>query len=458
MLRMRPMAHDPTMMLRAGPGTAVPWVRWLVGSACVITVLALWIGGRLLVHELAWFDEQSSGQFWMRNGVALVAMFSIAIAVLPGCGLSRFLQAAIALPFLHAGLVVIGWLVWQHELPLLSNMSDGRAFAAWFPFAEVTLTAIPTMALLAGLIARRGKHEWAHAFTMLSLSMLLLVGLWMPIALGFCQAPNDTWITDYAVEGYRSYTNSLLPHPIQVTLFVVVPPAVFAIIYTMLAVRRASWVRERRKGFVVGLSLLLIVATLFRMGAPARPMVLYSNFVPLLLVGLLVCVSALLMLALSMLAHGYGLRRRFASRERIVGVVHADGNEPVFGIEIPSWLRGPRLLQRSFMISTSAGPIPVTGAQLVAPLPTMTTLLGRDESLGLIHPGDTVIVAGQTQDEGGPFRSSSAPLAGSLYVAPANVERAGFVSAALAMWRPCVAYLLIVTAVALPGLAALLAG
>jgi hypothetical protein len=67
-----------------------------------------------------------------------------------------------------------------------------------------------------------------------------------------------------------------------------------------------------------------------------------------------------------------------------------------------------------------------------------------------------VVVAGQTKDEGGPFRSSSAPLAGSLYVAPADVERAGFVSAALAMWRPCVAYLLIVTAVALPGLAALL--
>jgi hypothetical protein len=451
------MADDPAMMLRAGPGSVAPWVRWLVGSACVITVLALWVGGRLLVHELAWFDEQSQGQFWMRNGVALMAMFAIALAMLPGSRLSRFIQAAIAMPFLHAGLVVVGWLVWQHELPMLSNMSDGRAFASWFPFSTVVLVAIPATALVAAVIARRRKSEWPHAFTMLSLSLLLLVGLWMPIALGlFGQSEYDTWITNQEAAAWNRYAEMLLPHPMRMTMLVVIPPAVLAIAYTTLAVRRPNWVRDHRKGLITATCVLLGVAFLFRLGAPARPMVLYSNFVPLLLVGVLVAVSALFVLALSMLVRGYGLRRRFASRERIVGVVHADGTEPVFGLEIPSWLRGPRLLQRAFSISTSHGPIPVTGAELIAPLPVSTTLLGRDENLGLIHPGDTVIVAGQTQDEGGPFRSSSAPLAGSLYVAPADVERAGLVSAGLAMWRPCVAYLLIATAVALPGLAAVL--
>ncbi|HUS27394.1 MAG TPA: hypothetical protein VMZ53_02765 [Kofleriaceae bacterium] len=455
------MTDDPAMMLRAaGPGSVATWVRWLVASACVVTVLALLIGGNLLVRELAWFDEQSQGQFWMRRGIAYLAMFAIIGCLLPGSRLSRFLHAAIVLPILHAVLVVIGWNLWQHELPMLSNMSDGRAFAAWFPFSKVALIAIPSTALVAGVIARRRKAEWAHAFTMLSLSMLLLVGLWMPIALGLWgNAPGDTWVTDPVVEDYRvSYFKTLLPHPLEMTLLIVIPPIVAGIAYTTLSLRRSAWVRAHRKGFIIATSILLGLAILFRMGAAASPMVLYSNFVPLLLVGVLVAVSALVALAFSMLMRGYRLRRRFISQERMVGVVVADSKEPIFGFEIPSWLRGPRLVQRTFAISTSQGTIPVTGAELVAPLPTGTTLLGRDETLGLIHPGDTVIIAGQTEDAGGPFRSTTAPLAGSLYVAPADVERAGLVSAALAMWRPCVAYLLIVTAVALPGLAALLSG
>jgi len=455
---MKLMADDPAMLLRSGPGTVVSWVRWLVASACIVTILALWVGGRLLVHELAWVDEQSQGQFWLRHGVAYIALLAIMIAVLPGSQLSRYIQAAIALPILHAGLVVIGWLVWKHEMPMLSNMSDGRAFAAWFPFEKVTLIAIPGTAMLAALIARRRKGEWAHAFTMLSLSLLVLVGLWMPIALEvFAQTPNDTWVTDPIAEASRlPYAQALLPHPIAMTLLIVIPPAIVALAYTLLALRRSAWMRAHRMHVVVAMCILLSVALIARMNSQARPMVLYSNFVPLLLVGVLVSVTALVVLALSMLARGYGLRRRFTARERIVGVVQADGSDPVFGIEIPSWLRGPRLLQRPFAILTSQGPIPVTGAELVAPLPASTTLVAGDEALGLIHPGDTVVVAGQTRDADGPFRSSSAPLAGSLYVAPADVERAGIASAALAMWRPCVAYLLIVTVVALPGLAALL--
>lgn len=450
---MKLMADDPAMMLRAGPGTVVPWVRWLIASACVITVAALAIGGRLLIHELAWFDGESMGEWWLRDGVAYFAAIAIISCVVPGSKLSRFVHAAIALPIIHAAVVWIGWFTWQHELPTLSSVSDGRAFASWVPFAEVALVAIPATAFVAWLIARRRKGEWPHAFVMLALAQLLLVGLWMPIALQmFGRSPEDFWVT---TEYWRS-GDSLLPHPFRMAFAVTVPALVVAIIYTLLAVRRAGWLRAHRKGVVIGTCVLLAIAMLARMNAEARPMVLYSNFVPLLLVGVLVAVSALLALAVSMLVRGYRLRRKFAARERMVGVVVADTSEPVFGLEIPSWLRGPRMHQRPFAIATATGPIPVTGAELVAPLPATTTLLGRDEVLGLIHPGDTVVVAGQTQDEAGPFRTSSAPLAGALYVAPADVERAGLASAVLAMWRPCVAYLLIVTAVALPGLAALL--
>jgi hypothetical protein len=146
----------------------------------------------------------------------------------------------------------------------------------------------------------------------------------------------------------------------------------------------------------------------------------------------------------------------FVARERMVGVVDRADAGPVIALEIASWLRAPRIIQRPFSIATSAGTIPVSGAELVAPLPPATTLLARGETLGVIHGGDAVVVAGQARDAGGPFRSSAAPLSGELWIAPADVERAGFTSMTLAMWRPAVGYLLIVTAVALPGLAALL--
>jgi hypothetical protein len=352
---MKLMADDPAMMLRSGPGTVVSWVRWLVASACIITVLALWIGGKLLVRELAWVDEDSQGQFWLRNGVAYLAIFAIALAIIPSSRLSRFIHAAIALPILHAGLVVVGWLVWKHQLPMLSNMSDGRALAAWFPFATVALIAIPATAIVAGVIARRRAGEWPHAFAMLSLSMLLLVGLWMPIALSIF-ASGDAWVTDPTSEHWRlPYDPILLAHPVRMSLAILIPPVLVATTYTALAMRRPGWLRAHRTHVVVAVSILLSAALIARMNAQARPMVLYSNFVSFLLVGVLVAVAALLVLALSMLVRGYRLRHRFASRERIVGVVHADGGEPVFGVELPSWLRGPRLLQRPFAIATAAG-------------------------------------------------------------------------------------------------------
>jgi len=56
------------------------------------------------------------------------------------------------------------------------------------------------------------------------------------------------------------------------------------------------------------------------------------------------------------------------------------------------------------------------------------------------------------------WRSRASPIADAMYVAPTSFDRVGFASAALVMWRPCVAYLLIVSAIALPALAALTAG
>jgi hypothetical protein len=53
-----------------------------------------------------------------------------------------------------------------------------------------------------------------------------------------------------------------------------------------------------------------------------------------------------------------------------------------------------------------------------------------------------------------PFRKTAMLLAGprGLIVSPASLASSGTTSAILAMWRPCMAYLAVVVAIALPAL------
>jgi hypothetical protein len=444
---MKTMDVDPAMMLRAGPGTLTSWVRWVIALASIVTVVAIAVGGKLVAHELSWWYARQSDLFWIREGVAYIAAGAIIASLLPASKLSRFVRAGVLLPLVQAGLVAVAWYVWTAALPHLADTSDGRAFAAGFPLIKVTIAIIPVLLAISIAAARRRSGEWVHGFATFALAELLLVGLWMPIACAITSTGPDEW-WDASVP--------LLPHPVQTTMLIVALPTMVAAVYTTLSLRRPGWAQTHRSLIIKLLALVLAISALTRMTANPRAMVLYSNYVPLLLVAMLAAVTALVVLAVVTLVRGYRARRRFAARERIVGVIEADSRDPVIGIQIASWLRGPRIVQRPFAISTSKGMIPVSGAELVAPLPASTTLLNADETLGIIHPGETVIVAGHLADAGDPFRTSAAPLSGALYVAPADVERAGFASAALAMWRPCVAYLLIVTTVALPGLAALL--
>jgi hypothetical protein len=431
---MNPMKLDPVMMLRAGPGTLPTWSRWTIGIASIITVVAIALGGSLLTGELAWEQHTS---FWLGRGVAEVAGIAIVCCFVPPAKLSRFLRLAVLLPVIHGCLLVFGWEVWASAASHLSTHSDGQALAAWFPFWQTTALTFMVVVAISVLVARR--REWLQALTTLTLSTLLLVGLWMPMVAAM--TGNDGWWIG---------SSRLLPHPLRAAFFVAVPPLVAASVFTFVSLRRPI---ESAKTVVL---VLLAVAILCRIDTSAAAMVVYANFVPILLVAVLLAVGSLVVFAIVTMARSIAARRRFVARERMVGVVDRADAGPVIALEIASWLRAPRVVQRSFSIATSAGAIPVSGAELVAPLPAATTLLSRGETLGIIHGGDAVVVAGHARDSGNPFRSSAAPLSGELWIAPADVERAGLTSMTLAMWRPAVAYLLIVTAVALPGLAALL--
>jgi hypothetical protein len=82
------------------------------------------------------------------------------------------------------------------------------------------------------------------------------------------------------------------------------------------------------------------------------------------------------------------------------------------------------------------------------------------EAVAVLRRGDRVVVGGLVVPEADhPFRSSSALVPGPAGVVVRRHDDPGdgFTTAALVVWRPCVAFLAIMTAVAIPGLVAVLA-
>jgi hypothetical protein len=230
-----------------------------------------------------------------------------------------------------------------------------------------------------------------------------------------------------------------------------------AIVFTAVALRVPRALQRGAGAVAWALGVLLVVSLAVRAGGTARELLLYSNFFPVLLTAAVVAILALLALGAVTWLRMERLHRTFATLDRRTGTIVDDDDEPAIGLEITSWLCGPRVVQRPFTVRTKLGTSPVWGAHLVAPIPAVTTQLRVGEQIAVLEPGHEVELAGERDAAGDPFRTSAVPIADALYVAPAASDRGGVISAALVMWRPCVAYLLIVSAIALPALAGMAA-
>jgi hypothetical protein len=203
---------------------------------------------------------------------------------------------------------------------------------------------------------------------------------------------------------------------------------------------------------------LLATALVMRADAPAAARVVYANFIHVLLGGMSVACAGLAGVGAAMYLRARRTRRRF-ERDVVDGVVTLDGDdEPIVGVlEIAGWLRGPRPLVRPFVLATASGDVPVHGARLAAPIDPSTTALRVGESLPIIRSGDRIAMIGHRRaDAAGPFRTQATLIAGDdVVIAPHALPHFGFTDIALALWRPSIAYLVILVAVAMPALAAL---
>ncbi|HEX7703507.1 MAG TPA: hypothetical protein VF403_22360 [Kofleriaceae bacterium] len=435
-------------------GTLRPVVRLALVLACVATVVLPYAGSRVLWMQGG--DDCGIQQSLFENGLATLAVLLVVCFAWPKFSLSRYVRLAVMLPIVHLLLVAVAWPAWLEIAPKIESVERWYYLAQEIPLSAIVIGELVVVAGAAWLIAgRRRDTAWSHAFVMISLVELLFLGLWLPIV---------SWATchgSWRVENDPSYA---MDHAARLTTLVIVPPLVAAIGYAFYAIRWPEKARTQRTEQIGALVMLLLVAIGLRADAPPAARVVYANFIHLLLGAQIVATAGPLLLGLGIWLRGKAIRRRLATDVgAITGVVISEDKEPVVAcFEITSWLRPPRPLVRSFSVATPGGVVPIHGARLVAPLDPSTTALSVGESYAALRAGDRITISstrsGGADDRFGPFRKTAAPIVGAdPVVAPFGVPQLTFSDLALSLWRPAVAYLVILVAVAIPALAALIA-
>lgn len=441
--------HD---LSRPRDGEVDRWVRWAVTFGCLVTFLiAVTVPRVVAPHgEDTMFDG-----FWFKNGLALGTGLVIAFGWLPFGPVSRSVRLAIVLPLLHLAVMTTAWIGWTVLASRMKTAAEVMPMLEAVPLGWVFVGVAASIAIAGCWIGRRRRGETIHAIVMISLVALLLLGVWLPLASSAITTHPDgdmiTW-----TDSLRDWDNlrAELAAPARLVAIVLVPPLLLAIAYTLVAIRRRHWIAGLRPWLITALAIAWALAIDRRHDASDHAAIVYSNFAPWLVATAVAAVGAIA--ALSVVTWLGARRQRAGTWQQHTGRVAGERGELIAGFEITSWLRGPRAITSACEIATVRGTLPVpAGAQLIAPLPLSSTLLRTGERVAIIRGGDEVCIGGYEQHvTGQPFRDSGAPIPSEhgLVIGPAS--QAGFGQLALVAWRPCVAYLLILVAVAIPALVA----
>ena len=418
-------------------------VCWLVALGCVLTLAVAAMGPRWFWSSYGDYRVHVN-RFWIENGLVLLtgAVLVVGLALR---GTSAALRLALALPLAHVAAIVTAWAGWNALSPRLGDAHDAGPIVAAMPMGATTLGAI-AVCLVAGRLASR-RRDWVHGTTVFALGWLLAVGLWLPLA--------ANW---YCRElGWMTFEELGALHPFRIAAFVLVPPAAAALAYTLVLMRAPALTRKLHGALSMALPVVLIAALVSRAQPPEVALTMYGNFVHVLLALTIAVIAMFAVLALGLLARARRARSLLAAPRR--GTVICDGT--AIALELTSWLRGPRYVTQPFTIATPREELVVpAGIEILAPLPDVTTQLEVGELLDLVRQGDPVVVGGFVDaDASHPFRGALAALPGDRGVVVAHADRTTFGDRdlALVLWRPCVAYLVIVVTIALPGLIAALA-
>jgi hypothetical protein len=420
-------------------------LRWrcVVGIGALITIAVVWAAARFL-WKLGGV-ESGLAAFWFRNGPALLVLGMLVAIFAPSGGTSRFVRLAVLLPIVHVVVILASWRAFTWLGPQLSDLPARSHIVTPLPVLPTVAVMAAALAVSGGLVAWRRRGEWIHAVTIIALVDLLLLGLWLPCA---------AHLWPLGEPFHRPGTA-----PLALAALAVVPPFVVASAFAALCVRRPDRVRALRIWLAIFVVLGLAVAIVWRSGASRFARIAFDNLVHFALAAAGLAAAALLGLAIATWRRGATARRVMANEHAArTGTIVPDEHDDVPGsLEITSWLRGPCTRLRAFVVATPRGDLHVPqGALLAAAIPPVTTVLRVGEAVAMLRAGDRVALGGLVEHTAfdSPFRSATVHLPGPRGIVVCRWEREiyGFAHVALGMWRPCVAYVVIAIAVALPAL------
>jgi hypothetical protein len=320
------------------------------------------------------------------------------------------------------------------------------------------LGAALLVAALVG-VGRRGVPGWLRGAALFAFVFLIVLGAWLPTVVGASGFDSGS---DVAA---ARFARGLLP-------WIVGVPLVAAAVATGW-VMRARWSgpapREVRvlgssELRILGWSTLGIGYVIAIAAAPRdypRQLVL-SNLAHVLAGAVALAWCALLALAIGHLRAVRAVRHDLRRPRPWVqdGVVYVDGppgskHPAIARLQFLGWLGGFAASATGFRLRTRGADLPVpAGARVVTHLGPWSVSAAPGDSLAVVEAGDQVVVSGFVAPvTGGPFREASAPVAGSSgLVISLDGEarpRAG-TEVVLALWRPCLLFLLASVLAALP--------
>ncbi|NVB78769.1 MAG: hypothetical protein HOV81_10275 [Kofleriaceae bacterium] len=428
-------------------------VSFLIAAACVVTVLVAATGMKS-IWDVTYYAS-SRDAFWYCNGIALGLTGALALAFLPRWHLPRLVRVAVLVPVMHLGALIVAVKLWAvlraDTWAYLVSVKDDNSPVPTLPDFALAIALV----VVAGMLIARRRGEWAHASMMLALSTLLLVGLWLPIVCSWWSTDDVANVYANIGGGHRIYLRSMYSSYENLRLAAILPPVIAAIAFTTLVFRRRMFFSRHRARVTLWVKILFAVAMLAQVSGSDRTGLLYleHTYIILFVVGLVI--GTFVVFGATTWLDSWRAHRALARKPRVDGTIATDGDaEPIATLEITSWLRGPRLATRTFAVRTPSGDVPVTTGNVILPMPPSTLALGVGETAGVLSPGDAVTLAADRTTTGAdPFRTmDAAQIAG---VISRGATRYRFSDVALVVWRPAVAYLAILVAVALPGIAML---
>ncbi len=234
----------------------------------------------------------------------------------------------------------------------------------------------------------------------------------------------------------------------------IVPPALFALAFTALVFRAPRRFARLRPHTKLAVKLLIGGAIAAALTLPNEGWLLYLESSYLVMAAVVLAIGTLITLTVTARLGSLAAHFNFRRLPKLEGIIARDEDQEAARFEITSWLRGPRLATRSFVVMTPYGNVPLTGVNVLATMPVATTKLDVGEHAPVLAPGDRVVIGGRkSRGDGGPFRAADA--ADVVAIAAPDARPYRFSDVTLVVWRPAVAYLAIMLAVALPYLSIL---